>query len=140
MPVSNRMNRTPNCVGVCIDETKDGFKGRVYNCYSKEPQVFNDVTQLFYIVDNVMDALNFPALKTKYRDFKKTESAFVPEEIDIDNKVLDAENLIPADEEKGYVIMVTGRDNATWQGVIYNKEKDVEENFNSGVELIRLLK
>ena len=140
MPVSSRMNRTPNCVGVCIDDAKNGFKGRVYNCYSKEPQVFNDITELFDIVDNVMDTLNFPALKTKSRMFKKTAKEFNPGEIDIDNKVLDASGLIPASDKKGFVIMVTGRDNATWQGMIYNKETDVESAFNSDVELIRLMK
>ena len=76
MPVSDRMKRTPNCVGICIDESKNGFKGRVYNCFSKEPQSFSDVTELFRIVDSVMDAVDFPAIKTKYRAFKKTSVAF----------------------------------------------------------------
>jgi hypothetical protein len=140
MPVSARMKRTPNCVGICVDEKKDGFKGRVYNCFSKEPQSFSDINELFYIVDSVMDALNFPAIKTKNRSFKKTETDFEPQHIDVENKVLGAEELIPADVKDGYVIMVTSRDNVTWQGIVYDKQKDVENNFNSEVELIRLLK
>ncbi len=140
MPVSARMNRTPNCVGVIVDESKKGFSGRVYHCFSTRPQHFADITELFNIVDSVMDALNFPALKTKNRQFKKTESTFVPEEIDVENKVLDADKLIPEVEKEGYVIMVTGRDNATWQGILYDKKKDAEFNFNSEVELVKLLK
>lgn len=140
MPVSDRMKRTPNCVGVCIDEVKKGFRGRVYNCFSKEPQEFNDVPELFYIVDSIMDALNFPALKTKNRQFKKTARAFETVDIDVENQLQDAESLIPEDEEEGFVLMVTGRDNATWQGLLYDKKKDVESKFNSEVELINLLK
>lgn len=140
MPVSARMKRTPNCVGICIDEAKNGFKGKVYNCFSKEPQSFNDINEMFYIVEGVMDALNFPALKTKNRAFKKTSVDFEVKPIDVENKVLEAEELIPADVKDGYVLMVTSRDNVTWQGMIYDKKKDVEYTFNSEVELIRLLK
>ena len=96
MPVSARMKRTPNCVGICIDEATNCFRGRVYNCFSKEPQSFSDINELFYIVDSVMDALNFPAIKTKNRAFKKTDTDFKPIPIDVENKVLGAEELIPA--------------------------------------------
>ncbi|SDI39042.1 hypothetical protein SAMN05421493_11329 [Pseudobutyrivibrio sp. 49] len=140
MPVSARMKRTPNCVGICIDEDKNCFRGRVYSCFSKEPQTFSDINELFYIVDSVMDALSFPAIKTKNRTFKKTEAEFTPATIDVENKVLGADELIPADVSKGFVLMVTSRDNVTWQGIIYDKTKDEEFNFNSEVELIRLLK
>ena len=140
MPVSSRMKRTPNCVGVVVDERRDGFKGRVYNCFSKEPQHFTDITEMFYIIDSVMDALNFPAIKTKNRKFKKTNLEFEPQPIDVENKVLGAEELIPAGEKEGYVLMITSRDNVTWQGFIYDKKNDVENTFNSEVELIRLLK
>ena len=140
MAVSDRMKRNPNCVGIIVDEAKKGFSGRVYNCYSKDPQHFKDITELFYIVENVMDSLNFPAAKTRVRAFKRTESTFYIEKINTENKVLEADELIPDLERKGYVLMITGRDNATWQGMIYDKEKDVDINFNSEVELIKILK
>lgn len=139
MPVSGRIERSPNCVGICIDESKKGFKGRVYNLYSKTPQTFNDITELFYIVDSVMDILNYPAQKVRYRHFKKTKRAFKPVKIDGENKVLNVNELIPEGED-GYLLMVTSRDNATWQGLLYDKKKDVESNFNSEVELIKLFK
>lgn len=140
MPVSDRMNRNPNCVGIVIDRQKVGFKGKVYNCFSLDPQDFYDVTDLFTIVNGVLDALNFPAIKTRVRHFKKTKSAFVPSEIDVENKLRDAKDLLSAEDKDGFVIMIIGRDNATWQGVLYDKKKDVEFNFNSEVELIKLLK
>ncbi len=140
MPVSDRMKRTPNCVGVCIDESRTGFKGRVYCCYNRNPQHFNDVTELFYIVDGVMDALNYPAVKTKDRGFKKTECQFELDQIDVENKIHEVDHLIPEFERGGYIIMVTSRDNATWQGIVYDRKNDVECSFNSEVELIKLLK
>ena len=114
--------------------------GRVYNCYSKEPDRFTDITEMFYIIENVMDTLNFPALKTKCRTFKRSAADFKPTPIDVENKILGAEELIPEGEENGYVLMITSRDNVTWQGMLYDKKKDEENSFNSEVELIRLLK
>ncbi len=140
MPVSEKMKRMPNCVGVCIDEIKDGFRGRVYNCYSKNPEPFHDLTELFYIIENVMDTLNFPAVKTKNRHFKKTDIDFNYTRLDVEKKVLEVEELIPDLEKHGYIIMITSRDNATWQGSVYDKSHDIETPFNSEVELIRLLK
>lgn len=140
MGVSERMKRMPHCVGIVIDEAKKSFSGRIYHCYSDRPQMFNDITELFYLVENVMDAVNFPALKTKNRTFKKTESFYETEVIDVENKVLSVEELIPEDEPSGYVLMITSRDNSTWQGLLYDKASDVESGFNSEVELIRLLK
>ena len=140
MSVSDRMRRTSNCVGVCVDEKKTGFKGRIYHCFSKEPECFTDINEMFYIIDAVMDALSFPALKTKNRTFKRTDIDFQVPQVNVENKVLDTEDLIPSGEKMGYIIMVTSRDNATWQGLLYDQQKDVEVSFNSEVELVRLLK
>ena len=38
-----------------------------------------------------------------------------------------------------FILMVTARDNASWQGKIYSVALDEEYDFNSEVELIRIL-
>ncbi len=139
MPISGRMKRTPNTVGVVIDERKRGFKGRIFHCFSKEPEIFDDVTEMIYIIENLMDTLNYPAIKTNPRKFKKTEALFESKELNIDSKLVEVEDLIPAEEQDAYLIMVTSRDNSCWQGAIYNKKEDVEENFNSDIELFKKL-
>ena len=140
MPVSDRMKRSQNCVGVCVDESAKGFKGRVYNCFSKTPQHFNDITELFYIIENVLDSLSFPAMKTRTRTFKRTDKEFYCAPIDAENRVYSVEELIPVHEKAGFIVMVTSRENATWQGFVYSKEDDVESTFNSEMELLKMLK
>ena len=137
MAISDRMKRMSNCVGITLKN--DGFKGELYNCFEKEPRTFSDVDDFFNIVNTFLDALEFPAQKVKYRTFKKTLPTLKIVDIDPNEKLFETEQLLSLCTRKAYIIMVTGRDNATWQGMIYSKSEDKEYSFNSEVELIRIL-
>ena len=137
MAISDRMKRMSNCVGITLKN--DGFKGELYNCFEKEPRTFSDVDDFFNIVNTFLDSLEFPAQKVKYRTFKKTLPTLKIVDIDPNEKLFETEQLLSLCTRKAYIIMVTGRDNATWQGMIYSKSEDKEYSFNSEVELIRIL-
>lgn len=137
MAISDRMKRMSNCVGITLKN--DGFKGELYNCFENEPRTFSDVDDFFNIVNTFLDALEFPAQKVKYRTFKKTLPTLKLVDIDPNEKLFETEQLLSLCTRKAYIIMVTGRDNATWQGMIYSKSEDKEYSFNSEVELIRIL-
>ncbi|SFH93138.1 hypothetical protein SAMN04487830_11336 [Pseudobutyrivibrio sp. OR37] len=137
MAISDRMKRMHNCVGITLKN--EGFKGELYNCYENEPEEFNDVDDFFNIVNSFLDALEYPAQKIKYRSFKKTLPTLKLVDIDPKEKLFDTEKLLDLCKRKAYIIMVTGRDNATWQGMIYSKSEDKEYSFNSEVELVRIL-
>ncbi|MBQ5426860.1 MAG: hypothetical protein IIU31_06795 [Pseudobutyrivibrio sp.] len=137
MAISDRMKRMSNCVGITLKN--DGFKGELYNCFENEPRTFSDVDDFFNIVNTFLDALEFPAQKVKYRTFKKTLPTLKIVDIDPNEKLFETEQLLSLCTRKAYIIMVTGRDNATWQGMIYSKSEDKEYSFNSEVELIRIL-
>ena len=126
-----------NCVGITLKN--DGFKGELYNCFENEPRTFSDVDDFFNIVNTFLDALEFPAQKVKYRTFKKTLPTLKLVDIDPNEKLFETEQLLSLCTRKAYIIMVTGRDNATWQGMVYSKSEDKEYSFNSEVELIRIL-
>ena len=137
MAISDRMKRMSNCVGITLKN--DGFKGELYNCFENEPRTFSDVDDFFNIVNTFLDALEFPAQKVKYRTFKKTLPTLKIVDIDPNEKLFETEQLLSLCTRKAYIIMVTGRDNATWQGMVYSKSEDKEYSFNSEVELIRIL-
>lgn len=137
MAISDRMLRMHNCVGITLKN--DGFKGELYTCFENEPRTFNDVDGFFNIVNAFLDALEFPAQKIKYRAFKKTLPTMELVDIDPNEKLFDTEKLLELCKRNAYIIMVTARDNATWQGMIYSKSEDKEYSFNSEVELIRIL-
>lgn len=137
MAISDRMKRGQNCVGITLKN--EGFRGQLYNCYQKEPEEFQDVHDFFNIVNAFLDALEYPAQKVKYRTFKKTLPTLKLVDIDPDKRLIETEELLDLCKRKAYVIMITGRDNATWQGTIYSKSEDKEYSFNSELELLRII-
>ncbi|MCR4829829.1 MAG: hypothetical protein K5883_00100 [Pseudobutyrivibrio sp.] len=139
MSISDRMKRTSNCVAINIDN-KESFEGDLYNCFQEEPIRFCDVHDFFIIVNSLLDTIEYPAQKVKYRAFKKTLPTLKLIDVRSDEKLFDTDVILDKCKTDAYVIMVTSRDNATWQGKLYKQSEDKEFSFNSEVELIRLLK
>lgn len=141
MGISPRMQRTPNCVGVILDKSSDGFSGKVTNRYQKEAATFSDLPELFIAILDVLDGLNYPAKKITRRKFKKSEP--IPKvfdtEFDQNEKPSRKVSELLGDEE-GFIIMVLGRDNCTMQGKVYDSALDKEFTFSGDVELLRILK
>ncbi len=137
MSVSGRMKRTSNSVGIIIDKDAEGFKGQVINRFGKETAEFEDLPGLFDLIEEVLDEVNYPAVKIQKRHFKHTEDATKKFKVDQDLEKIDVTELLPGNE--GYILMVTGRDNATIQGALYIAAEDKEYKFNGDVELVRLL-
>lgn len=138
MNISDRMKRMHNCVGITI-ENKESFSGKLYNCYDKAPISYTDVDDLFNIINSFLDTVEFPAQKFRYRAFKKTYPTLKIVDIDPKEKLFDTMDLLPMIGNDSFILMVTARDNASWQGKIYSVALDEEYNFNSEVELIRIL-
>lgn len=137
MSVSGRMKRANNSVGIILDKDAEGFKGQVINRYGKETASFDDLSGLFNLIEEVLDEVNYPAVKIQKRHFKHTEDAVKKFKVDMDQEKVDVTDLLSGKE--GYILMVTGRDNATIQGALYISSEDKEYKFNGDVELVRLL-
>lgn len=138
MSISDRMKRTSSCLATSLTNKKL-FQGQLYNCFMDEPLGFSDVNDFFNLVNAFLDAVEFPAQKVKYRTFKKTLQTLRIVDINPKEKLADSEQIIEKCDKNAFVIMVTGRDNATWQGKVYNKAKDKEFSFNSELELLKTL-
>lgn len=139
MAISDRMKRMHNCVGISFDKGKE-FAGKLYICYQEEGIPFVDVDEFFIIVNAFLDTIEFPAQKIKYRNFKKTLPTLKIVDIHPDEKLYETEHLLDVCGKDAYVLMVIGRDNATWQGMIYNNKEDKEYSFNSELELLKVLR
>ena len=139
MSISDRMKRTDNCVAFSLDN-KTLFSGELYNCYQDEGVRFSDVQDFFNIMNAFLDAVEYPAQKVKYRSFKKTLPTIKIVDINPSEKLFNIEQILEKCQKNAFVIMVTGRDNATWQGKVYKKSNDKEYSFNSEVELLKILK
>ena len=137
MAISERMKRMSNVFGITLKSK--GFSGELYNCYEEKAEPFEDVTEFFNIVNAFLDALEYPEQKIKYRAFKKTLPELKIIDIDPAKKLFEVEHLLELCKNRAFLILITGRDNATWQGTVYNKEKDRESSFNSEIELLNII-
>ena len=137
MAISERMKRMSNVFGITLKS--EGFSGELYNCYEEKAEPFEDVTEFFNIVNAFLDALEYPEQKIKYRAFKKTLPELKIIDIDPAKKLFEVEHLLESCKNRAFLILITGRDNATWQGTVYNKAKDRESSFNSEIELLNII-
>ncbi len=137
MALSERMKRMSNTFGITLKN--DGFKGELYNCFEEKPEEFFDVNDFFNLVNAFLDVLEFPAQKIKYRTFKRTLPNLKLIDIDPNKKLCNTEDLLTFCKRKAFIILITSRDNATWQGMVYNKSEDKEYSFNSEIELLRII-
>ena len=138
MAISPRMKRAINSIGIIIDDSENGFKGRITHRYPQESYEFKDLPELFQLIEEVLDDVNYPSLKIRKRYYKNTEEPAKRITIsDTENIIVDTDKLLG--DEQGFILMVNGRDNATMQGSVYDSRQDKTFKFNGDIELIRLI-
>ena len=128
----------PNLMSICIDENENHEKqGRFYHRYSVEPMLFTDLNSLLIEADRLMDKIDYPQASMRSRNFFDTQE---------NRKEKGAERVKTADEilnESGkkatFVVNVTYRQNATWQGDVTWLDQEKKESFRSLLELIKLI-
>lgn len=91
---------------------------------------FNNLTQLLFSMDRMLDELAFPQNEMQRRTFSgRSDSS--PE--------LAAPRETPVEPIASFKIKVLFRQNASWQGSIYWTDKESESQFRSVFELITLI-
>lgn len=122
---------------VCVDRDEAGrLSGLVYSQRLTEPLAFADVGALLLRLDEVLDCQNFPQAFQQTRRFTPAGGE-VPAS-------LSPEEGLPADLVSGargsystFVICVTARRSATWQGWVDWLDGGPRERFQSALELLR---
>lgn len=137
---SLRIGQTPkNIINICIDEIEGELvAGRIYHCYSEYPVLFSNQLQLISEMEKLYDRLDFPQASTRDRTLtvtkiqrvKSKEAFAVRNEQDVKNQV---------GRKASFIVRVTSRQNATWQGSISWTEKGVTKHFRSALELLKLM-
>lgn len=128
----------PNLMNVCVDGNfGKEITGRCYNRYSPYPVQFDDMNRLFIRMDQLMDTIDFPQSSTKNREFfkrqrvKKNGGAI---------SVKTAEEVLKESGKKAtFVVNVSYRQNATWQGKVLWAETGKSCYFRSALELMKLI-
>lgn len=105
------------------------IRGRLSNPYWKEDVPFENLMQLLLQLESLYDALNFPQQAMEQRSFgaeaAKFETAGAPAGA---GKPLAT-----------FLVSVMFRQHASWQGRMVWKEREVEAQFRSALELMFLM-
>ena len=134
----------PNLICICIDECADGdYSGRIYHKYSREEIPFQKSGSMIAILDRFFDQINYPQASTRYRSFKKLKKGENPNPVKKQPApkpaVTAQEVLDHQGKEATFILHVQYRQNSTWQGNLVWAEEEMEENFCSVLELLKLL-
>ena len=125
----------PNLMNICIDASKDGeWSGRLYHCYNDGAILFSNVLELLKEFEIMFDRIGFPQASTKTRHFLKKEDV----KQEKPKKVKDQKDLMQYEGQMGtFIVYVRYRQNSTWQGEMYWKEKDFKYSFFNVLEFVK---
>lgn len=127
----------PNMVMVCVDGVENGdIYGRYFHRYKKEETFFLNSAMLFSEVEQFYDIIGYPQAATRTRNFIERERMETPakEQIPI---LYDSETLMQFRGELAtFLIGVTSRQNASWQGEVVWMEQQIRKHFCSDMELV----
>ena len=127
----------PNLVNICVDWAENGeLSGRVYHCYSTEPETFSNLMHLINLMDAFFDRISFPQASTKPRYFVKPDEVLGPKPV----KSVAQEDVIRFTGSLAtFITCVKFRQNSAWQGEEFWVEKGEPYRFFSTLEFIKLV-
>ena len=150
MSDSKQMLFARNLICVCIDDDKDAdYQGLIYHQYADEPISFNGIASMILEMENLFDEWDFPQRGLAERKFdkkKENHKRSVSETEDDRLKIeiiSDTHGVRNVQNKKGklgtFVIQVVYRQDASWQGHVIYQEDNEKLDFNSALELIKII-
>lgn len=123
---------------VCVTSYSEGeIQGTIYNDYYEKKISFISTTELINGLESLYNSLSFP------QKFMETRSFGVKRLVKRARKNKEAdkvyEEIAHKDGIANFSIHVKFRMNADWQGEICWLEKGIRQNFNSTLEMIKLM-
>ncbi len=139
-----------NLICICIEDNKNAdYQGLLYHQYADDPISFDGTADLMVRMEALFDEWDFPQRGLAARKFDKKDRD------ELKRKKTDHGDKLPIDiisekcgvrnvqNKKGtlgtFVVQVVYRQDASWQGHVIIKEKDEQLDFNSALELIRII-
>ena len=126
-----------NMVMVCVDGVENGdICGRYFHRYKKEETFFPDSATLVIEMERFYDAIGYPQAATKTRKFMEREREKVPAKEHM-TVIYDSQTLMQFRGKLAtFLVGVTSRQNASWQGDVVWMEQKIRKHFCSDMELV----
>lgn len=138
-----RINHIPNAVTktlICVDAYKDfDYSGMLYNLYLPEPVAFGQVKDIIHALETFFDDIAYPQPYFEWRSFSQAQSepqrraTVIPELYQSDTAFFHRGRLAT------FMVEVSQRQNASWQGSIRWLERDLQRSFQSTLQFLMLL-
>jgi hypothetical protein len=146
MSEAKQMLFSKNLICVCVDENDNAdYQGVIWHQYDDEPVSFSGIYDMLVKVDELFDTWDFPQRSLERRSFNTSVTDIGldnPKEplIDVIRKQSGIRNI---QDKKGklatFILQVSFRQNATWQGDVLNVSSNEKESFISALELVRIM-
>ena len=127
----------PNMVMVCVDGVENGdIYGRYFHRYKKEETFFLNSAMLFSEVEQFYDIIGYPQAAMRTRNFIEREREKVPAKEHM-TVIYDSQTLMQFRGKLAtFLVGVTSRQNASWQGDVVWMEQQIRKHFCSDMELV----
>ena len=127
----------PNMVMVCVDGVENGdIYGRYFHRYKKEETFFLNSAMLFSEVEQFYDIIGYPQAAMRTRNFIEREREKVPAKEHM-TVIYDSQTLMQFRGKLAtFLLGVTSRQNASWQGDVVWMEQQIRKHFCSDMELV----
>ena len=140
-----------NLICICVEDNNNAdYQGLIYHQYADAPVPFDGTADLLVKMEELFDEWDFPQRGLAARKFdrknrdelkrKKVDHADGRLPIDIIAEKCGVRNVQNKKGRLGtFVVQVVYRQDASWQGHVILKEIDEKRDFNSALELIRII-
>lgn len=127
----------PNMVMVCVDGVENGdIYGRYFHRYKKEETFFPDSATLVIEMERFYDAIGYPQAAIKTRKFIERKGGRIPAKEHM-AVISDSQTLMQFRGKLAtFLVGVTSRQNASWQGDVVWMEQQIWKHFCSDMELV----
>lgn len=127
----------PNMVMVCVDGVENGdIYGRYFHRYKKEETFFLNSAMLFSEVEQFYDIIGYPQAAMRTRNFIEREREKVPAKEHM-TVIYDSQTLMQFRGKLAtFLVGVTSRQNASWQGDVVWMEQKIRKHFCSDMDLM----
>lgn len=154
MSEAKQMLFARNLICVCIDDNQNSdYQGQLWHQYSDDPISFNGIYDMLISADKLYDEWDFPQRSLERREFGRGEQedhrdkGFPRQQDDSDELAIDrvqkqhgTRNIQGKMGRMGtFIIQVAFRQHATWQGHVIFVEKNERKDFESAMELVRII-
>lgn len=122
---------------VCIDEVKNNdFSGRLINLYMPQAVEFHSSTEMIFAMESFFDDIGYPQTSYSLRSFwgEKKQTAHVKDLVKYMEETAFTNN---SGQKLTLMFQVQQRQNATWQGILVENNK--QHSFKCMLELLMII-